>query len=134
MFGDEGNAQVIVHVHDVSTGPVRRFRVEMVAPPDAPREVLTALLPISFQSIRERSRAEVPQGRHSSWLKTTGKQPAQVIFGFVYESEEDRQAGGKWIARVQWIDPTVPKDLRPIEWGGELIDDDIVVDWAQPAL
>lgn len=79
-------------------------------------------------------RATLKQGQSSQYHRdeiserVLGGRPIDVVWGFVYLRDIDRQSAS-WACRFQWISPSLEASWRPGEFEGEQDGSGLVIDW-----
>ena len=80
--------------------------------------------------VRQLTRDGVKKSYHRNHLIEArwGDSDAHVVWTFIYPSAED-YANRNFFCRSCWISDTLPKDSRPLEFEGENVGGNIIVDW-----
>ncbi len=80
-------------------------------------------------------RAAVKEGQSSQYHrdeileKLLGGRPVEVVWGFVYLRDSDRESAA-WACRFQWVSQSLKGSARPRSFEGEQDGSGLVIDWA----
>jgi len=113
----------IVNQKDVSHTGAKRYSAIVLLDRHYPKDVIRTIIQEATEKLRysnyyrnERIRAR--------W----GRTPAHVVWLFIAYDLEDIQ-NANWICRTCWIDPSLPKDMRPLSLDSNEKLGDIEVFW-----
>ena len=113
----------IMSQKDVSHFGAKRYSAIILLDKHYPKEVIRTII----QKVTEKL-------KHSNYYRNEqvkarwGKTPAHVIWLFIAYDPEDIQSAN-WVCRTCWIDPSLPKDMRPLDLKGNEKIGDIEVLW-----
>lgn len=115
----------ISSLRDVSHNAAKRYSANILLHAKSTPAQIKQVVILATQDIRHREyyRNDIVKSR---W----GKQPAQVVFLFVYQSVEDMQHAN-WICQSQWVDSSLPPQFSPQKLEGEEIGGGIIVRWSE---
>ncbi|MCI5163511.1 MAG: DUF4365 domain-containing protein [Candidatus Electrothrix sp. AX5] len=117
------NRYTIFETGDDSHGAAKRYSFKVVINSSATKaEIATIVRQVTNEGAKRRYyRNHLVEGR---W----GDSDAHVVSTFIYPTAED-YSRGLWICRSRWIHEGLEKQFRPVEFEGENVGDNIIVDW-----
>lgn len=112
--------------HDESHANARRVSLDIVVHPGTK--------PVNKPLLGAIVRAALKQGQSSQYYRdeiserVLGGRPVDVVWGFVYLRNIDRQSAS-WACRFQWISPSLEATWSPGTFDGEQDSSGLVIDW-----
>ena len=121
----DGFEYEVAEVEDVSLASARRLRARILANRDYSREVLREIIRDATREI-----ARSTYCRNDLVAKRLAGSEAQVVWLYLAGDLQDLR-NCNWLARSQWIDPTLAYDIRPMELEATEQIDGIGVVWSE---
>ena len=118
-----GSRYTIFAEKDQSHGAAKRYSCDVVLNGTLSKVEIAAV-------VRQLTREGQKKSYHRNHLSEArwGDSDAHVVWTFIYPSAED-YANRNYFCRSCWISDTLPKDFRPLEFEGENVGGNIIVDW-----
>ena len=113
----------LVKTEDVSHGTAKRYSMKAVLNGTFSKaEVASIVRQLTAEATKRR------YYRSHRVERRWGDSDAHVVWTFAYPSVED-YANNNIVCGSLWINPSLPAEVRPLEFNGENVGDGIVVEW-----
>jgi len=115
----------ILSLKDVSHSMAKRYSADILINKEITKESIAQLvIKITNElTICEYYRNDIVKQRRN-------EKTAQVIWLYLYLSLEDERQKN-WICRTQWIDEALPPEFSPVKLSGDIVENNIVIDWKE---